>query len=273
MDGAVSLITKFVTGKTELSDCSRQELLEITMQHPYYAPARLLLLKKLRDEGVIAEPTSAFAPLYFPDVCWLEHLLANPPLAIEKEEEPASEIPVTPSSVPVADAVVPEEKIPVTATEEPLEEVIPVATETDAIPIKFPAFKIEPIDPSKATLSFEPYHTVDYFASQGIKFKEEVKPSNQFDRQLKSFTEWLKVLKNTPATEITGNANAAEEKKVENMAAQSISDRNVETEAMAAVWEKQGNTAKAIAIYQKLSLQNPSKSSYFAAKIDSLKQS
>ena len=40
---------------------------------------------------------------------------------------------------------------------------------------------------------------------------------------------------------------------------------------MAAVLAKQGKLAKAIELYQKLSLMNPSKSAYFAAKIEQLK--
>ena len=54
-------------------------------------------------------------------------------------------------------------------------------------------------------------------------------------------------------------------------AAHSIEEKEVFTEAMAEVWAKQGNSARAIAIYDKLSLQNPGKSGYFAAKIDQLK--
>ena len=54
-------------------------------------------------------------------------------------------------------------------------------------------------------------------------------------------------------------------------AASSIEEKEVLTKAMAEVWIKQGNNEKASEIYRKLSLQNPSKSSYFAAKIDQLK--
>jgi hypothetical protein len=39
---------------------------------------------------------------------------------------------------------------------------------------------------------------------------------------------------------------------------------------MAEVWMRQGNKEKAIEIYNKLSLLNPSKKAYFAAKINSL---
>jgi len=43
-------------------------------------------------------------------------------------------------------------------------------------------------------------------------------------------------------------------------------------EAMAEVWIKQGNTAKAEEIYRKLSLLDPLKTAYFAAKIEDLKK-
>jgi hypothetical protein len=113
---------------------------------------------------------------------------------------------------------------------------------------------------------------VDYFASQGIKFREEERPTDEFGKQLKSFTDWLKTLKRLPATELTKNISQQSEQKVEQLAGQSITDREVLTEAMAEVWEKQGNTLKAIQIYSKLSLLEPAKSAYFAAKIEELKK-
>ena len=120
---------------------------------------------------------------------------------------------------------------------------------------------------------FEPFHTVDYFASQGIKFTEEEKPADKLGQQLKSFTEWLKILRKTPEKDISIPINPQTEQKVEKLAAHSLADREVVTEAMAEVWEKQGNKEKAKAIYDKLSLLNPSKRSYFAAKIEHLKNS
>lgn len=133
--------------------------------------------------------------------------------------------------------------------------------------------KIEQPSTKNQELTFEPYHTVDYFASQGIRFKEDEKPKDRFGQQLKSFTEWLKTLKKAPGSAAAnGKEPAPEDSKVNQMAAHSITDREVVTEAMADVWEKQGNYPKAIEIYRKLSLLNPPKSSYFAAKIEHLKQ-
>ena len=44
------------------------------------------------------------------------------------------------------------------------------------------------------------------------------------------------------------------------------------TEAMAEVYLKQGLREKAIDVYNKLSLQNPNKSAYFAARITEIEQ-
>jgi hypothetical protein len=56
------------------------------------------------------------------------------------------------------------------------------------------------------------------------------------------------------------------------LATHSLAEENVDTEAMAEVWIKQGQPEKAIKIYEKLSLLNPSKSSYFAVLIEKLKR-
>jgi hypothetical protein len=145
-----------------------------------------------------------------------------------------------------------------------------VSANTDLPPL--PGLKIEPFNPDTAKLSFEPYHTVDYFASLGIKFKGDEKPKDKFGQQLKSFTEWLKTLKKVPEAGGVATANGPEDKNVTKLAEHSLADGEVVTEAMADVWEKQGKHAKAIETYRKLSLLNPSKSAYFAAKIDHLKQ-
>jgi hypothetical protein len=130
-------------------------------------------------------------------------------------------------------------------------------------------FKKEP-EPIDNGLVFEPYHTVDYFASQGIKLSQEEIPKDKFGKQLKSFTEWLKSMKKLPAAEQAKPLDTAAEQKVETLAAYSVEAEEIYTETMAEVWMQQGNKEKAIEIYNKLSLLNPSKKAYFAAKINSL---
>ena len=125
---------------------------------------------------------------------------------------------------------------------------------------------------AKNDLLFEPYHTVDYFASQGIKLgKMDIDPKDKLGRQLKSFTEWLKTMKKLPQTSIDKLLAQNEESKVVADANHSIENKEVITEAMAEVFEKQGLREKAVDVYEKLSLQNPAKSAYFAARIEALK--
>jgi len=127
--------------------------------------------------------------------------------------------------------------------------------------------------PAETELSFQPYHTVDYFASQGIKFVPEEKPVDRFGKQLKSFTEWLKAMKRLPQTETSKITDITSDTKVEQMAEHSIDESEVVTETMAEVWIKQGNKEKAIETYNKLSLLNPDKSAYFASLAEQLKSS
>ncbi len=128
-------------------------------------------------------------------------------------------------------------------------------------------------EPTETELSFEPYHTVDYFASQGIKFIPEEKPADRFGQQLKSFTEWLKSMKRLPETESIKLPDLPTEEKVLQLADHSLNQGEVVTETMAEVWLKQGNKEKAIEIYNKLSLLNPPKSAYFASLAERLKNS
>lgn len=144
----------------------------------------------------------------------------------------------------------------------------PIAVATNPTPS--PRAATQPVAPSEKELLFEPYYTVDYFASQGIQFKPDENPNDKFGQQLKSFTDWIKVMKRLPLTDLGKSIDPKEERKVEQMAGNSLTNEEVYTEAMAAVWVKQGNLAKAREIYQKLSLLEPSKSAYFASKISAL---
>ncbi|MEO6330185.1 MAG: hypothetical protein ABIO55_14730 [Ginsengibacter sp.] len=119
-------------------------------------------------------------------------------------------------------------------------------------------------------IAFEPLYTVDYFASQGIKINEDVIKNDKLGTQLKSFTEWLKSMKKIHS-ESPSEGDEQTDKIIRNMAETSNTGGEIVTEAMAEVLLKQGKTAQAIDIYEKLSLNNPSGSAYFAAKIKRLK--
>jgi tetratricopeptide (TPR) repeat protein len=132
--------------------------------------------------------------------------------------------------------------------------------------------KVPVFDPNKTeSIVFAPYHMIDYFASQGIKLVLEDNPPDHFSQQLKSFTDWLKVMKRLPLNQQSLNTDEKETDRIRHFAAHSIEDRDVLTESMAEVLAKQGMYENAIALYQKLSLIYPPKSAYFASRIEQLK--
>jgi hypothetical protein len=120
-------------------------------------------------------------------------------------------------------------------------------------------------------LLFEPLFASDYFASQGIKLSEAILADDRLGKQLKSFTSWLRTMKKVHPDKLP-MVNAIVEAKVQNEAAKSNIEEEVITEAMAEAFTSQGKEIRAIEVYEKLSLLNPTKSAYFAAKIDQLKK-
>ena len=124
--------------------------------------------------------------------------------------------------------------------------------------------------PNEEAIAFEPLHTVDYFASQGIKITDEVFTNDKLGTQMKSFTEWLKSMKKLHPGNLP-QQNSLAEHIIQSAAETSNIDTEVLTEAMAEVLIKQDKREKAIEMYNKLSLINPAKSAYFAAKIENIK--
>jgi hypothetical protein len=120
-------------------------------------------------------------------------------------------------------------------------------------------------------ITFEPFHTVDYFASQGIRINQEIKSDDRLGKQMKSFTEWLKTMRKLPEASVQAELEKINDREIESIAAHSLEEKEVVTEAMAEVYAKQGLHGEARAVYEKLSLRNPAKSAYFAAKIEALK--
>ena len=125
-----------------------------------------------------------------------------------------------------------------------------------------------------AIIPIDPYHTIDYFASQGIKLDFDQNPQDKLGKQVKKFTQWLRHMKKLgPEDAIETLKDEQAESHIQHIADSSNTAREVVTEAMAQVLEKQGKKEKAIQLYTKLSFFNPHKSAYFADKINKLKES
>lgn len=119
---------------------------------------------------------------------------------------------------------------------------------------------------------FEPLHTIDYFASQGIRLTLDENPTDPLGRQLKSFTDWLRTMRRLPQKDREIVPDRVAEQAVQSFAAHSIEGKEVVTETMAEVLAKQGMPERARLVYEKLSLLNPDKRAYFAAKIEQLNE-
>jgi hypothetical protein len=114
----------------------------------------------------------------------------------------------------------------------------------------------------------------DYFAAQGIELDLSKLPQDKFTQQLRSFTAWLKVIKNKDGVDQMDQIAALapdQEQIIAQIAEKANVPADILTESMAEIWEKQGNLKKAIATYEKLSFIFPEKSVYFASRIEHLK--
>jgi hypothetical protein len=129
---------------------------------------------------------------------------------------------------------------------------------------------LTPERPDMEAPLFEPLSASDYFASQGIKFTEEQQPTDRMGKQLKSFTAWLKTMKKVHDNKLPG-VEGTVDLAVQTLAEKSNKEEDILTEAMAEVYLQQGKSNKAKEIYEKLSLLNPAKSAYFAAKLEQIK--
>ena len=233
--------------RKEYSEGNYSFLKEITEQYPYFTPAQFFLLKETTSDTDVYTKQAAKTALLFNNSFWLNFQL-RPKIEAKNINTEA------PKVVEIEPVAVIEDK-----------------TEPKTMP-SIPPLKLEAFDSNKHNMLFEPMHMVDYFASQGIKLSEEVLTGDKLGKQLKSFTEWLKTTKRvSTAYADTGLPGGQAENAIQNMAEKSNIEGDVVTESMAEVFAMQGKAKKAIEVYEKLSLLNPSKSAFFAAKINNLK--
>ncbi len=130
----------------------------------------------------------------------------------------------------------------------------------------------KPVEADSALpIDTDPYHTVDYFASQGIKVEQDNQSQDQLSRHLRRFTDWLKHMKNMQPNPEDLGTDPELESAIQGIASTSNEAKEIVTETMAEVLEKQGKKDKAIQLYIKLSFLNPDKSAYFASRIQQLK--
>ena len=224
------------TGHSTVESIETKDLEKWVQTHPYSASLQFLLAKKYELDGSpLFQEQVQKATSYFPSALHLHQILHK------KEEDTIA--------APLDDKV------------------------TNLISAQFAQFK-EPIETIE--LAFENEIAMaakaDYFAAQGIEIDLSKVPQDKFTQQLRSFTAWLKVLKQKEGIPVLEEMAEENEKEIAAIAEKANNATEVITEAMAEIWLKQGNKRKAIDIYSKLSFIFPEKSVYFASRIEHLKQ-
>ena len=225
------------------SSANTAHLENITEKYPWCSVAQLALLQRYKkNDPAQAEKQATKTALFFNNSNWLNwqlHLLSKEiHESIAEDNEEISGDPVD--------------------NEEQKENIMQTLSQISS-----------EADTAETAIEFEPLHTTDYFASQGIKLTDEPVTNDKLGSQVKSFTEWLKSMKKVHKEKL-GEGDEQTDKNIQQIAEHSNAVAQVFTEAMADVLIKQNKTEKAIEVYKKLSLINPSKSAYFAAKIESL---
>jgi tetratricopeptide (TPR) repeat protein len=276
-----------------LNNVSETELAQIVNDYPWFGAAQFLLaVKKRKDASAGATEQLQKAALHFNHPLWMNWQLGQ----FEKtaaqtstesihsnSEQQVTEEPIITATASVisideTDAVIDAEVMVEAADQAEIEqEELPLTNIRIADELAQTANAIQQqtearhLKGSDLSISFEPYHTVDYFASQGIKLKEEKSTTDPLDKQVKTFTQWLKSMKKIYVEE-GKQLDPLKEKEVMEMATESNQKQEIITETMANVLLQQGKKDKAIELLGKLILLHPEKSGYFAAKIEELKQ-
>ena len=280
-----------LAGKPDFTQLGSEALQHFADEHPYFAPAQYFLASKLKLDGnASAASQTVKTNFYFTNPLWLQlqlqHGLKN---SVSDTVAPA---PARQSSAIPADFAIPtveavkEIMRKIDLSQETTSDLDIDVDETDAnseigadnkiaglLSSQLADFK-KPVE-AGAKLDIdadrERLHTIDYFASQGIKIDLANIPQDKLTTHLRKFTDWLKQMKQADgkpqylATSLEMENAVAETAKISN------ETREILTETMADVLVQQGQVDKAIQLFIKLSFLNPEKSSYFAAKIEQLK--
>ncbi len=259
---------KYVKNPLLLDLDSESELLNLTSKYPYFQSAQILLyLNMLKNNSHQSAKQLSLAAIYCSDRRILKEksdLILNP--VIEKEVEEKPDVIELQLKTHVAEKAV-------EAIENVESAVVDISPEKPDVfnEIKAEEIIITEIPVKKADTQpvSEISELTDNDIAENIQnsapAKDEQKPKKIIPKEEiieKFIKEQPKI--NTPLAD----KNFSEKEIDKNSLVESD---DFVSETLAMVYENQGYFAKAIKIYEKLSLENPEKSSFFASRIEKLK--
>jgi hypothetical protein len=273
-----------------LKDKTKEELESIIQRYPYFALARFLYSKKIEDQqDPDVETQMQKVVLYFYNPLWFEYLTTDSqerlagssnerPSSFEQQVEEFSESSNTSeaNNIPKEiEELTDEQRNDLESNEEEIVESSDEEHEklSKLVEQYLSEFKRPIDDNGEVPIETKVYHAIDYFASQGIKLDPRQIKHDMLGVKVKKFTDWLKQIKQANQNPTDLGTDTETEHLIEKIAQASNETKDIVTETMAKVLLKQGKTEKAVQLYKKLSFLDPSKSTYFAAKINELKDS
>ncbi len=282
-----------LTGQSSTELVPVDQLEALVKSYPYFSPAHVLYSAGLKQMGHTNtyQQTIGKSLLHISNPLWMQYLVETDiaPPTVGMPETPVIDKPIhkqiaIPSMEDVRDIIrsIDPRKVPDNPSD--VDDTEAIALDDDAELLPLPDTKLsgllseqladfkKPVEAGdKLEIETERLHTIDYFASQGIRVDLSTMPQDKLTSQLRKFTDWLKEMKHVNQQTADLGTGSDLEQAVALIAENSNESREVVTETMAEVLEKQGQTEKAIQLYIKLSFINPEKSAYFAAKIQHLK--
>lgn len=265
--------------KESLEEMTLDEFRSISEQYPYSSIVQFLYSCKLKSVYHLDFPEQVtHSALFFPSPQWLNYQLSDEseignfrlnqydinfnnvsedvPVEIAQTDENTWEYDEEQSNLSILDKE--------TASAESME----ALTQHQPLTITEDSIKDNRVEDLQ--IPIEPYHTVDYFASQGIKTLLDVQ-NDDLGKKVRSFTAWLKTMKSLQPVQ-ENDPGEDDDEEIDNGNGDQVKAEIIATEAMAEVYLKQGLAHKAIEVYAKLSLQNPANSHIFATKIIQIKE-
>ncbi len=251
-------ISSWLREPHQLQEISPRALLQLVNQYPYFTPAHYLKLLALKQYDTDA----SFA---------LKQSHPVNPVLLGYLAAAAQNMPIAPGNAGVG-AATPVDPLRSVETGSEIDIVMPVSAQDYflqqgiEVPDELPVVQEERREEEKekslmVVMSFAEW--LNFIHSRGKKEREE----EEDQRALKTMWQKQKL-----AAAIEEESDEIPEQVFE-MAVNSISKPNeLISESLAEIYVRQGKKEKAIEMYRKLSLQNPEKNTYFAAKIENLQK-